>query len=421
MSRHASNSYLNNFPFPQSNPNMYRPSHNDFIHTIYSPFNQNLFQNFAINNPFQFQGAGFNKVHSTGNIHSTPHHVQAPWNPFGSTNSFNFQPRIAGRRESKPELKNSNTNLSQTQPGSLNENNTQHKTESEVKSTSVAEKRFGSLELKKHKCYSPTFYSMRCKKHGKKRPVIYALPKKVFTQIPTNKTSEVKKSNSFTTIADGVQIKEHSNDCNSNLKPKPKPRCKKHRRIEIIYQNVSNNINKSANESNLDSSKESIENNENNVCVITDAQIHASKDESKENLGDDNAALETTPSNKSQNSCPKVVDFDSKKSFLSPVHKVSPHAMKNSPTLKVSPNFVKPLVESPKGALSLQIQAKMKASPVQSPTTFNPPQHDPKNPNEGFPNIPQMPILDTQNKWSPKIANKQVCAFRLFLYFMFYV
>ncbi|XP_025836985.1 hemicentin-2 isoform X3 [Agrilus planipennis] len=114
---------------------------------------------------------------------------------------------------------------------------------------------FGSLDLRKHRCYSPTFYSLRCKKHGKKRSVMYTLPKSYFSN------STLKLTKHASTKSTGFQKQNSNNDDipNENAKekgPVPAPRCKKHqRRLSHIYQNVNNNISKDDNSKRNDKSE----------------------------------------------------------------------------------------------------------------------------------------------------------------------
>lgn len=300
-----------------------------------------------------------------------------------SSNPFSIPPqngsRVVGRRESL----NEKCSMNIKEIGKSDENKI-------VKNTAdiIMKKRFNSLEFKKHKCYSPTFYSMRCKKHAKKRPVVYALPKKVVNQLPkTSKCTENKTTSSvidenqdFQSLSDSIQIFEQNSDT-----PVPAPRCKKHQKREIIYANVSKNST---------SSPESTNENSEIQIEVTQAQIHAPKDE-------DTSKTE---------SIKEKTDFISSNKI-----KLSTHALKNSPTLKVSPNFIKPKTESPKGALSLQIQAKKKASPIPSTEM---PNKDDENAGESFPFVPKMPLID-QTKWIPNIvnANLQVCVLLFFFLF----
>ncbi|RZC40747.1 hemicentin-1, partial [Asbolus verrucosus] len=296
--------------------------------------------------------------------------------------------RVPGRREADVRRTASGINISENEKP-------KDETNSEKIASPMAsnnDKRFGSLELKKHKCYSPTFYSMRCKKHAKKRPVVYALPKKVFGDL---KPPEEKKPDVYQDLTDSIQIFEQNAD---NEPPKavpvPAPRCKKHRKNEIIYQNVSQQLQQdlAPNPDVSNSSNDGSENLESEISVI-EAQVHTQddRDESKPEI---------------PRSPPKLVGVSPKAnvSIDSNIIKVEAmKALKSSPMLKVSPNFIKPKTESPKGALSLQIQAKMKNS------NDNLNQTDDSS-KENLPLIPQMPLLNPQNKWSPGLAkaNQQI-------------
>ncbi|KAB0792415.1 hypothetical protein PPYR_14374, partial [Photinus pyralis] len=157
---------------------------------------------------------------------------------YGSFADLSYQKhRVIGRREQlKVTSENSVNTIKSTQPPSANE------------------KRFGSLELKKHKCYSPTFYSMRCKKHSKGRSLIYAVPKKVDAA-----SADIK---------DGIQIMGQNTGLTET--PKPAPRCKRHRKNSChVYENVSS---LKGDPENLDSSNNS---SENGVEIsVTEALVH---------------------------------------------------------------------------------------------------------------------------------------------------
>lgn len=303
-----------------------------------------------------------------------------------STNPFSIHPktctssRVVGRRESLNEKV------------LMNAKETAKTDESKVVKTNteiMMKKRFNSLEFKKHKCYSPTFYSMRCKKHAKKRPVVYALPKKVVHKLPKTSSctdleslKNIDENQDFQSLTDSIQIFEQNSET-----PVPAPRCKKHQKRDIIYANVSKNIEK-ARENGIEKGDSQIE--------ITQAQIHAPKDENASNNEEKVVVKE------------KAEPFSSDKIKLS-----NSRALKNSPTLKVSPNFIKPKTESPKGALSLQIQAKKKASPIPS-TKRN--SKDDESGAESIPFVPKMPLID-QSKWIPNVANAnwQVCVLILLI------
>lgn len=292
------------------------------------------------------------------------------------------------------------------------------------KLATIAEKRFGSLDLRKHKCYSPTFYSMRCKKHAKKRPIIVALPKKCFSELALSK----EPSDKFENLTDSIQIfEEISPETNAKATtPKPAPRCRRHSK-EIVYANVNKAINKNKIRSASIERKE-----QNGTELITKVELHVP-----------NVDLVTVVDETKQTANAKEIKtiiLPSKSTPQKPI--ISSHALKNSPILKVSPNFIKPINESPKGALSLQLQAKIKCSPLQnspnlstqfiqnSPnTTVQSNESSPsivgqiKKPkitdddviktDEHCSNVPSMPLLNPQNMWSPNQTNpnKQVCYF----------
>lgn len=289
------------------------------------------------------------------------------FNPFLYPNPFSIPSknvtRIVGRRESDIRRTASGINVS------TNETTKTGQEREALKK--LNDKRFGSLELKKHKCYSPTFYSMRCKKHGKKRPVVYALPKKVFGDLKplSNKNGEIVEKSS------------------PKLGPIPAPRCKKHRK-EIIYQNTNKATKSFDLVRNLDvsnSSNDGSENLETQISVI-EAQVHPEPPKLVGLSPKANIVLDST----------NIIRVEAMK------------ALKSSPMLKVSPNFIKPKTESPKGALSKQLQAKLNSS------KDNINQGDDSCPKEALPLIPQMPLLSPQSsKWSPSAASsnqQQVCA-----------
>lgn len=301
-----------------------------------NPFLNNFHKNFSfqqVNQPFTFRN-NFQPILN--------------FNPFLLPNPFSIPPnRVAGRREE---------NVRRTASGiNITENKRPNIEKKSIPNTDDNDKRFSSLELKKHKCYSPTFYSMRCKKHAKKRPVVYALPKKVFGDLNT--------------------LKKDSDNSESNV-PIPAPRSRKCAKKEVIYQNTSQS-DKPNSPSQLDVSSSSVEGSENlesEVSVIQ-AQVH------------NDAKPETDKRSPLKPDESRIIKVEAMK------------ALKNSPMLKVSPNFIKPKIESPKGALSLQIQAKMKNS------NDNLNQADDSS-KENLPLIPQMPLL---NPRSPDLVKSQVC------------
>lgn len=252
---------------------------------------------------------------SFGSLNQNQFFVRNPFAPATTT-------RVVGRKESQIAL------------GQIAPKQTK-------KPTTAADKRFGSLEIKKHRCYSPTFYSLRCKKHAKKRPVVYAIPKKLKGQVAPFVGEDPKPNN----LSDSVQIFELNES-----PPKPVPRSRKPK------------VSKT-----LDDSSESCS----HEVSTTEAVIHE----------------EISSPNKSATKASSVVS-------------------KDSPTVMVRPSFVKPKVESPKGALSLQIQAKLKRT--DSPPTPT----DDANPSSS---VPEMPILD---KWNTnKLNPNQVC----FFFFVFFL
>lgn len=241
-------------------------------------------------------------------------------------------PRVSGRKEASFELKQCK------------------EVEAKPKKVVLTAKRFNSLKTEKHKCYSPTFYSMRCKKHAKKRPVVYALPKKCLTT-----------SKDFQNLTDSIQILEEN-------PPIPAPRCKKHKTPEIIYANICESLSKT----NDSASSSDVSTDQPTTAEVV---VHQPPEPPK----------------------PKVVDHSPK--LVAVVPKISTQAMKNSPILKVSPNFVKPKVESPKGALSLKIQAKIKGTSPCAKT-------EEKKETEAAIDIPQMPLITPK---SPKLEPSLAC------------
>lgn len=316
---------------------------------------------------------------------------------------------------------------------------------SSTKLATIVEKRFGSLNMRKHRCYSPTFYSMRCKKHAKKRPIIVALPKKCFSELALSRDPNDKYEN----LTDSIQIfEENSPDKTENDEtPMPAPRCKKHNR-EIVYANVNKCVNKNR-VYNDDAGKYAL------TKITTTVDLHVVNKENSDTtdgitLKPDQEEKVVEKSSEKDKEINKI-NFETKeKNPFSPPSKTTPvkpvistHALKNSPILKVSPNFIKPMNESPKGALSLQLQAKIKGAPSlnvsgqsikNSPNTLKQPDES-TQPNivdqikkfkmsdddtirndEHCSNVPSMPLLNPQNMWSSNQsnANMQVCFF-LFL------
>lgn len=338
--------------------------------------------------------------------------------------------RISGRNEEKYDIRKtaSGINKSSEEPRNGCEKNELRRfgsTRSNRKLTTIAEKRFGSLDLRKHhKCYSPTFYSMRCKKHAKKRPIIVTLPKKCFSELALNTTETEKPKPITENLTDSIQITEESPEKErlSKSLPIPAPRCmrKKH---EIVYANISKSLN-SSNASDQNTSTSSNENEENEHSV-TEVEVHAETRTAADAKNIFNKKLTSCPLTPLSSTLVSQIDSKPKLVAVSPKSNslilLSPQALKNSPVLKVSPNFIKPKTESPKGALSRQIQAKIKPSPNESSNTLNKSsaviEADDKvdgKTSEHISNVPKMPILNSMNSWSPNITNNnQVCFFLL--------
>ncbi|CAH1980822.1 unnamed protein product [Acanthoscelides obtectus] len=318
-------------------------------------------------------------------------------NPFWFTNPFSIVPqRVVGRNEAQFEIRRSASGINKPE-------STPEEKRSKRLAT-IVEKRFASLDIKKkHKCYSPTFYSMRCKKHAKKRPIIVTLPKKCFSALALSKDESLNDScdkKSSSEVFEDSQINDESG------LPVPAPRCRRYKRTEIVYANISQQLNKSneSNDTSVDSNTEA-----NNEISVTEVQIHATKDDdtkSEETISDSKEDNKT----EKQDTKPVLVAVSPKTNPL-----LSPQALKNSPVLKVSPNFIKPKTESPKGALSLQIQAKLKASPLQSPTDpnkkFVSDNGNDEKAAEQFPNVPQMPVLSTANASNANTSTNDQNAF----------
>ncbi|KAG5898344.1 hypothetical protein JTB14_034327 [Gonioctena quinquepunctata] len=249
---------------------------------------------------------------------------------------------------------------------------------------------------------------MRCKKHAKKRPIIVTLPKKCFSALALGDREKAVAD----VLSNSIEITEEFEDHTEIEKmPVPAPRCSRKKRSEIVYANVSNSLNGKCEtnvENSLNSSAETDDNTADPV-LITEVEIHPNREIIDPNPGeisigkDKEGGAGDEPSHK-----PKLVAVSPKTNPS--LANISPLALKNSPILKVSPNFIKPKTESPKGALSLQIKSKMKPPPVQIPSD-NPRQttlsvvESEKETIEQFPNVPQMPILQPSSKWSPNIAN----------------
>ncbi|XP_074027945.1 neuromusculin isoform X7 [Leptinotarsa decemlineata] len=330
-------------------------------------------------------------------------------NPLSMTSN-----RVTGRNELKYEIRRtaSGMNSSKEETPEIIEPKKRDKKPTNRKLHTIVEKRFGSLDIRKHKCYSPTFYSMRCKKHAKKRPIIVTLPRKCFSDVSLcDQNTETKKKVPTDDSTNSIEITEDiEGSPSTDSIPIPAPRCSRKNRSEIVYANISNSFDVKHETDMNNASNTSSENSDNatNTTLTTEVVIHTNDEKTKKA----DLEVQTHQDKKSDDELihkPKLVAMSPKSnsSFIT----ISPIALKNSPILKVSPNFIKPKTESPKGALSLQIKSKMKLSPVQSPSD-NPNKtilistgESEKETTEQFPNVPQMPILQPSNKWSPNIAN----------------
>ncbi|VEN48717.1 unnamed protein product, partial [Callosobruchus maculatus] len=343
---------------------------------------------------------------NTSQSYLPPSFYPQSFNPFLFTNPFSVPPqRVVGRNEAQFEIRRSASGINKT------EATTEEKRSKKL--ATIVEKRFGSLDIKKkHRCYSPTFYSMRCKKHAKKRPIIVTLPKKCFSELALSKDETAGTLKNCCSSKNNSEVFDDSQLNDESGLPVPAPRCRRYKKTEIVYANISQHLNKSS-ESNDTSGDSNIE--ANNEISITEVQIHATKDaDTKEvDTADETAAKEEASEDSKS-------EADERKPVLvavspKPNPLLSPQALKNSPVLKVSPNFIKPKTESPKGALSLQIQAKLKASPLQSPTDPNKKLvsdigKDEKTA-EHFPSVPQMPVFSTANTMNANTSTNSQNAF----------
>lgn len=326
--------------------------------------------------------SSFNYFTGTGNsaniAPSFPHHALVP-NPFYAatstaatpTNTNPFSYAVGKHRLDLDRL----ADIRRSRSG-INDPKTDTDAETvKKKRLPTDEKRFSSLELRKHKCYSPTFYSMRCRKHAKKRPVLYAMPKKPRSEL--NNSYDLNNS-SYENLTDSIQIMEENASNTQREHPKPAPRQPK-KKTKAVYANVSDSI--------QNRSESSSDNCESQTSVsITEALVH-------------------TPDTKRE---PELESSKNSKTTLGN-EKLSPIGGKNNtPVLKVSPNCVKPKIESPKGALYMKLQAKMKAS-------------SPNNKREACAkSVPQMPLLEPKTKWmhgnaATNHTDTQVCASFLFV------
>ncbi|KAJ8922097.1 hypothetical protein NQ315_004029 [Exocentrus adspersus] len=403
--------FYENLPFHgMQNP----PNKNQYIPSIFSQLPPSLAQTRGFNtiSGVSFQNA-FNNPQTIQNSEKTSvEHVTSP---------IALRPnRIIGRNEYQYDIRKTASGINLPENKNLKcLQNDKMVVRKSYHMKKFSDKRFSSLEVKKHKSYSPTFYSIRCKKHPKRRSIVFMSNNKGADGEDSNATNESdniskdkpeanNKSNEnkerFQNLTDSIQIFEQSLEStekdDDNI-PVPAPRSKKQKR-EIVYANVSPGI-QSTKSDDSNTSTETVINNKPEISV-TEVQVHAANEASNEAIEKSVDAIDATikdVTNKTTNTSPKLI----------PKPIISPHALKNSPVLKVSPNFIKPKVESPKGALSLQIKAKIKPPLVQSPAD-NPSKSivadikDDDKTHEPFPEIPKMPILNTQIKWSPNIANQ---------------
>lgn len=375
----------------------------------------------------------YGRVQSFGSLNGTSLSNEMVQYPYGCNQFFIKNPfvnsacntRVIGRNEAKLDTRNV---ASKTQLTSA-----ENKVIATAKETSqsVPEKRFGSLETRKHKCYSPTFYSMRCKKHAKKRSIIYALPKKPKTCVDAsskvaNDENTKVSPNSFQNLTDSIEICEQNIDQTSDEIPKPAPRCKRIRK-DVVYQNISrifkheySKNGENSLESKADSSNNSSENLEPEISVV-EAVIHESKKTPSSNppklnknycSRTESVAVTNNSQQSPERSCSNnsFASHPVKRDTVSTAIAASSEEM---PQVVVS-NPTKSTLHSPKGALSRQIEARLKLSPASK--TVDPPKNpDPELSKETdlgneFSSVPQMPILDTQNKWGTNITKaKQVC------------
>ncbi|KAH1018820.1 hypothetical protein HUJ05_006512 [Dendroctonus ponderosae] len=386
--------------------------------TQYSIFMRNINPTFlgsTPNVPVNFEQSNFYTplfpalMVPNNNFSSLPIHQAFSVNPSYQNNQY-YQPlgtkvstqkRIVGRNEANFNQKRATNDEIGTGKESV-----KAPAQNKPKKTVLTANRFNSLKTEKHKCYSPTFYSMRCRKHAKKRPIVYALPKKCLNHLPKDTKSTDTHTKDFQNLTDSIQIFEQNDDEKANI-PTPAPRCKKHKTPEIIYANICESLQRSIGES-PNSSSDSCDGTAVETST-TEVEVHSAGDakqpDDERDVRKENGSFSEEKRPKIVDHSPRLVAFCPKKlQPLDAVPKISPQAMKNSPILKVSPNFIKPNVESPKGALSLKIQARKNWSPIQSPSENkkqptislkentqiqSAEEESCKAPN----NIPQMPIL----------------------------
>lgn len=279
---------------------------------------------------------------SNGSIHTTSSAGlnQSRRQLLVSSNSRSSE-RVVGRNEAKLDIRrtasgiNTYDNKSETSARSHTIVQNRQSTQRTKNRKTCENKRCSSLTLRNHRCYSPTFYSVRCKKHAKRRPIIYTILKS--SKILNNQKTSApvsNKPNEYENLSDSIQFCEQNAENSENEKrktPKPAPRCKKHKK-EIIYQNIANILSQNLNSSNDSSINEP-------QVAVTEALVHT---DSTNNVA---------PTKEIPNTKPEIQKMIPK----------SPTAnLKLTPTVKISPNFIKPLTESPKGALNTQLQARLK-------------------------------------------------------------
>ncbi|XP_017770206.1 PREDICTED: LOW QUALITY PROTEIN: uncharacterized protein LOC108557968 [Nicrophorus vespilloides] len=343
-----------------------------------------------------------NRVQSFGNL---PFYA----NPFMITNPYNQ--RVVGRSEHRLDVRRTASGINLSAPEQTQ--STRNSIKTKPKQCKSSSKRFNSLDLKKHKCYSPTFYSMRCKKHAKKRSIIYAVPKH-------------KLQPEYQDLSDSIQFLEENHKNAINDTPKPAPRCSKHNKQETIYANVSKSI--SNNSQDLNESNNSWENADPEIST-TQVLVH------------DSSVAPNLSEVKNCDQKPKAICRHEKSKEITASLNGSSTDFKSlkitkvTPMQKVSPNCIKPKTESPKGALHMQLQAKMLASarktlnssPLMlnsttliqkalsqtslnqsntsldkipsSPQTKQPNESETKDPEKPLKDVPEMPLLETQ-KWN---------------------
>lgn len=403
--QNSSNWYLPNVP---SNP-PFIPS--IFYHlppSFYYTPGSNTISTITTENPVLHP---YTRAQSITNVNENVFHQPAPvgfsYNPFIVRNPFSpvvAPPRVAGRKELEMNIRRSSSGIN------IASNNSTTQTKIPKPTVEVInEKRFGSLELKKHKCYSPTFYSMRCKKHSKKRPVVYALPRKPKNHVSPavqqdESQTEKKPSDHFQNLTESIQILEQDKSATDVEVPKPAPRCKRSKKNDIIYQNISKNVNINQGNTNNDQNADNDMNTSNNSSenaepeiTVTEAVVHKTNN-FKEN--EEDASKQTSP---------KIPTSSSDLNLSSGSSKLptKPNTPKPSP---------KPKSEPVKGALAAQIHSKLKHSlpslPSGNASKIENNSDEAEHASGTFSYVPQMPILDAESKWSSNNAiSNQVCFF----------